>query len=162
MDDVVRQELEEKHGLRLVRRLGHGGFAEVWQAQSTGGVSQSAQGVFCAIKISLDPINEKDQAVRKELDNLRLIQHISGHPRVLTLMDYWVIGGYLVTRWELAPEGTLLDKLQEYQRRGSQGIPPEVLLPWMEQAAEGIDFLNSRAFTIGTSSRRTCCCFTTR
>ena len=143
MDDLIRQELEQKHGLRFVRRLGRGGFAEVWEAQSSGGVA-------CAVKVSHAPIDDdkadekEKEAVRKELENLQLVQQISGHPRVLSLMDSWVIAGYLVTRWELAREGTLLDKLREYQQQGQQGIPPEVLLPWMEQAAEGIDFLNSR------------------
>ena len=134
---TISQILQEEHKIYLGDRLGRGGFAEVYEAKS-------AEGVACAVKISLDPIDEQNEAVRRELENLQLVQKVTGHPRVVTLMDYWVIEGYLVTRWELAQEGTLLDKLKEYQRHGNQGIPPETLLPWMGQAAEGIDFLNSK------------------
>ncbi len=137
MDEGIRRVLRQEHGLVLKRRLGRGGFAEVWEAESAGGVA-------CAVKISLDPIDEQCETVRKELENLQLVQQISGHPHILTLIDYWVIEGHLITRWELSTEGTLLDKLFEYQRQGHAGIPPKVLLTWMHQAADGIDFLNAK------------------
>lgn len=50
MDDVLRQALETQHGLRVGRRLGRGGFAEVYAAETADG------GVPCAIKVSLDPL----------------------------------------------------------------------------------------------------------
>ena len=138
MHDEIRRELEEKHGLRLVCHLGRGGFAEVYKAETK-------EGVPCAVKISRDRI-EENEAVRKEKEKLPLLQYVTGHPHVVTLIDYWEIKGYLVTCWEFAQEGTLLDRLKEYQRRDNQGIPLHKLLPWMEQAAEGIDFLNSNRF----------------
>ncbi len=137
MDEVVRQVLENEHGLKIGRRIGRGGFAEVYRAES-------AEGVLCAVKISLDPLDGNSPAVRKELENLRLVQTVSGHPHVVTLMDVWLVDGHLVTRWELATDGSLLDLLDRYQSEGQQAIPPEELLRYMQDAAQGIDFLNGQ------------------
>ena len=137
MDPIVQQALEGEYGFRLLRRIGRGGFAEVWEART-------AQDVPCALKVSMDPIDSGNPAVRKELENLQLLRKQAGHPHVVSLQDFWVIGGFLVTRWEFAPEGNLDDKLREYQGRGEKGIPPELLLRYMAEAAEGIDFLHSR------------------
>ena len=137
MEESVRQALETQHGLRLGRRLGRGGFAEVYAAETADG------GIPCAIKVSLDRLDGNNQAVQKELDNLRLLRNLTGHPQVATLMDVWLIDGYLVTRWELA-SGSLLDVLKDYQRRGEAGIPPRELRRYIWEAAKGIDFLNGQ------------------
>lgn len=100
MDEVVREVLERQHGLKVSRRLGRGGMAEVYRAES-------AQGVSCALKVSFERLHSDQPSVQKELENLRLVQMVSGHPHVVTLMDYWMIDGYLVTRWELSTEGSL-------------------------------------------------------
>ncbi len=142
MDEVVRKALEEQHRLKIIRRRGCGGFAEVYEAES-------AQGVRCAVKVSLARLDGggpgmQNQAIQKELENLQLVQTIAGHPRVVTLMDYWVLGGYLVTRWELSTEGSLADLLEQHVQVGRPGIPLKDLLRYIKEAAEGIDFLNGR------------------
>ncbi|HOM18222.1 MAG TPA: serine/threonine-protein kinase, partial [Thermoguttaceae bacterium] len=80
----------------------------------------------------------------KELENLRLLKNLVGHPHVVTLMDVWQIAGYLVTRWEFSSEGSLEKRLQEYQAQGLPGIPVNQLLRYIYDAAQGIDFLNNR------------------
>lgn len=135
MDDVVRAFLEQEQHLKLGQRLGRGGFAEVYEAHTP-------QGVPCAIKVSLDPLDGHNPAVQKELDNLNLVKSITGHPNIVTLMDYWVVGGYLVTRWELASEGSALEYLHRCQQEGRKGIPLSQLLALCADAAQGIDFLN--------------------
>jgi len=137
MDEVVRQVLEQQHRLKIGRRIGRGGFAEVYEAES-------AEGVPCAVKVALDSVEEDNPAAKKELENLRLVQTITGHPHVVTLMDAWLVCGYLVTRWELATEGSLLDALKQYQGEGHAGIPVRGLLRYVHEAAQGIDFLNQR------------------
>jgi|GEM_PF-2341399 serine/threonine protein kinase len=144
MDPVVQQVLETQYGFRLVRRIGRGGFAEVWEART-------AQGVPCALKVSLDPIDADNPAVQKELENLRLIKALAGHPHLVSLQDFWQIlgtdGPYLVTRWELAPDEKLrsLDDLVRHcQAEGQPGIPLEQLFRLMADAAQGIDFLNEQ------------------
>lgn len=135
MDDVVRAFLEQEQHLKLGQRLGRGGFAEVYEAHTP-------QGVPCAIKVSLDPLDDQNPAVQKELENLDLVKSITGHPNIVTLMDYWVVGGYLVTRWELASEGSALEYLHRCQQEGRKGIPLSQLLALCADAAQGIDFLN--------------------
>ena len=135
MDEVVRTFLENEQHLRLGRRLGRGGFAEVYEATTP-------QGVRCAIKVSLDPLDGQNSEVQKELKNLDLIKTLTGHPNIVTLMDYWLVAGYLVTRWELASDGSLLDCLRRWQQEGHQGIPLGHLLRFCADAAEAIDFMN--------------------
>ena len=135
MDEVVRAFLEKEQHLRLGRRLGRGGFAEVYEATTP-------QGVRCAIKVSLDPLDGQNSEVQKELKNLDLIKTLTGHPNIVTLMDYWLVAGYLVTRWELASDGSLLDCLRRWQQEGHQGIPLGHLLRFCADAAEAIDFMN--------------------
>ncbi len=50
---------------------------------------------------------------------------------------------------ELLADGTLLDELKRCQGRGQKGIPLETLLVYMEEAAKGIDFLNSARHDLG-------------
>lgn len=141
MDPIVQQVLEGQHGLRMVRRIARGGFAEVFEAQSI------SSGIPCALKVSLDPIDDDNPAIAKELENLQYLKLLSGHPRIVVLMDVWTIGGYLVTRWELAPDEkarSLEDLLKHYQTEGHRGIPTEPLLRYMSEVAEGIDFLNGQ------------------
>jgi len=135
MDEGVRAFLENEQHLRLGRRLGRGGFAEVYEATTP-------QGVPCAIKVSLDPLDGQNSEVQKELKNLDLIKTLTGHPNIVTLMDYWLVAGYLVTRWELATDGSLLDCLHQWQQEGYQGIPLRHLLRFCADAAEAIDFMN--------------------
>jgi serine/threonine protein kinase len=137
MDDVVRAFLETEQKLRVVRRLGRGGFSEVYEVESPSGVCS-------AVKVSLDPIQADNLATKRELDNLNVVKAITGHPHIVTLMDYWLVANYLVTRWELAKEGSLLDKLAEYRKQRRKGIPEGMLLKWMEEAAEALEFLHSK------------------
>jgi hypothetical protein len=93
----------------------------VWEART-------AQDVPCALKVSLDPLDTENPLIRKELENLQLIKELAGHPHLVSLQDFWLLAGYLVTRWEYAPEGSLEDKLREYRRQGQAGIPLNILL----------------------------------
>ena len=161
MDEVVRAFLENEQKLRVVKRLGRGGFSEVYEVESP-------RGLRSAVKVSLDPIDADNPAIKRELENLNVVKDITGHPHIVTLMDYWVVADYLVARWELASEGSLLQKLEEFQKQGQKGIPetlawapdfrlaptltkqgqkgiPETfLLKWMLEAADALDFLHSK------------------
>ena len=136
MDPLVQQTLETQYGFQFVRRIGRGGFAEVWQAKT-------AEGVPCALKVSLDPLDLDNPGIRYELENLQFVKNLAGHPHVVCLQDVWQIAGYLVTRWELA-EASLEQILQQYAQQGQQGIPLQQLLQYMADAAQGIDFLNGQ------------------
>jgi len=136
MDPVVQEVLKTQYRLQLVRRIGRGNFGEVWEATT-------AEGVPCALKISLDPLDWGNPGIERELENLELIKNLAGHPHVVSLQNFWQIHGYLVTRWELA-EDSLEGILRQYRQQGKEGIPLELLLQFVADAAQGIDFLNSR------------------
>jgi serine/threonine protein kinase len=136
--------LRRKYGWRLDHEIGQGGFGVVYR--------EVVDGVERAVKISRFSLEEMagnasdvQAAVQRELEAIELLCRVGNHPHVLTLIRYEVVLGHLVTVWELASEGTLLDRLKEHQRQNGQcGLPLDQLMPWMEQAAEGIEFLNSR------------------
>jgi serine/threonine protein kinase len=136
--------LRRKYGWRLDHEIGQGGFGVVYR--------EVVDGVERAVKISrfsLEEVagnaNDVQAAVQRELEAIELLCRVGNHPHVLTLIRYEVVLGHLVTVWELASEGTLLDRLREHQQQNGQcGLPLDQLMPWMEQAAEGIEFLNSR------------------
>jgi len=137
MDDVVRAFLENEQRLRLVRRIGRGGFGEVWEAESESGIRS-------AVKVSLDSIDDQNPAVKKELENLKLVKALTGHPHIVGLLDYWLVSSFLVTRWELATDGTLQDMLERYRQDGQPGIPLKQLIKWIYEAANGLDFLHEK------------------
>jgi parallel beta-helix repeat protein len=137
MDDLVRAFLENEQQLRLIKRLGRGGFAEVWEVEAPSGVRS-------AVKVSHDPLDGKSPAVQKELENLKLIRALAGHPHLVTLIDYWVVADHLVTRWELATDGDLLQLWERYREEGKPGIPFKELIKLMDEAADGLDFLHQQ------------------
>ncbi len=136
--------LRREYGWHLDHEIGQGGFGMVYR--------EVVDGVERAVKISrfsLEEVagnaNDVQAAVQRELEAIELLHRVGNHPHVLTLIRYEVVLGHLVTVWELASEGTLLDRLREHQQQNGQcGLPLDQLMPWMEQAAEGIEFLNSR------------------
>jgi serine/threonine protein kinase len=118
-------------GYRLVRRLGKGGFGEVWEAVGPGEFR-------VALKfISLDgPVGEREVRALQVMKNVR-------HAHLLALFGAWEVNGRLVVAMELADQ-TLLDRLHEWMGRGQPGIVGRELLEYMREAAKGIDFLNER------------------
>jgi serine/threonine protein kinase len=139
--------LRRKYGWRLDHEIGQGGFGVVYR-EVVDGVERAVKiSRFSLEEMGASPGNANDvqAAVQRELEAIELLCRVGNHPHVLTLIRYEVVLGHLVTVWELASEGTLLDRLKEHQRQNGQcGLPLDQLMPWMEQAAEGIEFLNSR------------------
>ncbi len=118
-------------GYRLVKLLGKGGFGEVWNATGPGGFS-------VALKfIRLDGV-----AGTIELRSLELMKSVS-HGHLLPMFGAWQIGGFLIVAMELA-QGTLSDELNAARQREEVGIPADLLIEYMRDAAKGIDFLNER------------------
>jgi parallel beta-helix repeat protein len=128
---AVVDALRQKYGWRLNTPLGEGGFGYVYW-EEVGGLPR-------AVKISKSPLAAGQQA--ESLAELKTLRDLGGHPRLLTLIQYEVVLGHLVTVWELA-EKTLENWLREQQEAGKPGLPLEPLVRGMLQAAEGIDFLN--------------------
>jgi serine/threonine-protein kinase len=115
----------------LVRRLGQGGFGEVWQAKGPGGFDVALK--FIRLDAPAGPV---------ELRALELVKGIR-HAHLLSMFGAWQQDGFLILAMELA-DGTLRDRLQKAQAEGLPGIPPGELLEYMGEAAKGLDYLNER------------------
>jgi len=162
-------------GYRLTKRLGSGGFGEVWRATAPGGMG-------VAIKI-LANLGRKEGG--REYRALQTIKNIR-HAHIVPLFGVWLKAkdGRVLSEDELAeaekrilsvgpardggqddPEEsaaasleslellvamglgdqTLFDRLRDAKRAGAAALTPSELLPWMHQAALALDHFNSGA-----------------
>jgi serine/threonine protein kinase len=135
----------------LVKRIGGGGFGEVWEATGPGETP-------AAIKI----VSDLEGLAGHELQALELVKSVR-HLHLLELHGYWLIDANsliipreargkpdappakrLVIATQLADQN-LRQRLEECQHESgsASGIDPKELLHYMRQAAEAIDYLNS-------------------
>ncbi len=125
-------------GFRLLSRIGGGGSGEVWKAAGPGGFR---------VALKLIPLGDEDGAVGarppgpNEGRSLELLREIR-HANLLPLFGVWRRVGLLIVGMELA-ERTLLDRCDEAVCQGQPGIPFPELIDYMQQAAQGIDYLNA-------------------
>src|SRR5262249_60786143 len=77
-------------GYLLVRRLGEGGFGEVWEATGPGG-----------FRVAFKFVALRGPAGRAELRSLEVIKNLR-HPNLLTIFGTWVNDGCLIIGMELA------------------------------------------------------------
>ena len=115
-------------GYALTKRLGSGGFGEVWQATGPGGF-------HVALKFVL--LDGPDAVEARALELLKIVRH----PNLLTTFGSWTKGDYLVIAMEQA-DRTLMDRFKEAALLGLPGIPRAELLGYFREAAHGLDFLN--------------------
>src|SRR5262249_14214956 len=65
------------------------------------------------------------------------------HPHLTRVHRVWCAAGFLVVAMELA-DGSLADLLEVYRAEVGTALPPDHLVPLLAQAAQALDFLNTR------------------
>ncbi|QDV23689.1 protein kinase domain-containing protein [Aureliella helgolandensis] len=120
-------------GYQLRHRLGAGGYGEVWMADAPGGLQKAVKLVFGTL--------EQAQA-SGELKSLRRISQVY-HPFLLSIERIEIVDEQVVIVTELA-ECSLLDRFEQFRRKGAPGIHRGTLLEFLRDAADALDFLSQK------------------
>ncbi len=115
----------------LLRKLGKGGFGEVWLAERRSQFVTKR----VAVKLPLDEQVNFD-AIRQEAE---LWEQASGHPNVLPIIDADVFDGQVVIVSEYADGGSLADRIK---REGK--LPLQKAVEITVGILNGLEFLHSR------------------
>lgn len=124
-------------GYKLVQLRGIGGFGEVWEAEKANGDK---------VALKFLPCTGARGGANMELRSIQVVQGLT-HPQLIEIERVWCAGTFLIIAMELA-DGSLNDLYDVYMDEQRPGMPAGHLLPLLDQAAKGIDFLNNQTHLI--------------
>jgi serine/threonine protein kinase len=138
----IRAGTEPVPGYRLLKRIGRGGFGEVWEAISVNDNT----------KLALKFLDCKHQPASLVVNEIKLLIQLRDLKHDNLLQFYSVTTGknIIILSMELA-EGSLNDLHYIYRTDHRSHMPPNVLLNLMAQAAEGLDFIAEQKLPSATS-----------
>jgi hypothetical protein len=131
MTALAKNASEPIPGYTLKKRIGAGGYGEVWKAEVTGDLAKAVKFVYGYL--------DEDRAAR-ELKALARIKSVR-HPFLLSLERIEVVEGQLLIVTELA-DGSLKDRYEECKKLGGVGIERAELLVYMRDAADALDYMS--------------------
>lgn len=122
-------------GLRLLQRLGRGGFGEVWEARDAN---------KNRIAVKFMPCRNASSSV-KEMKIIQSIQKLH-HRNLLKIEHVMSIPDYIVVVMEVA-DGSLHDVLDVYQAEYQTALGGQLTVSYLRGVAAALDFLNARRHT---------------
>jgi serine/threonine protein kinase len=135
MNWLREPDTEPLPGYRLLEPIGTGGFGEVWKCVAPGGIFKAIKFVYG----NLNALDGDDARAVQEMKALERVKQVR-HPFVLSIEQIQDVGGELLIVMELADKN-LHECLVEYQQAGRPGIPRDILLGFLDDAAVGLDHL---------------------
>ncbi|MEO8073018.1 MAG: serine/threonine-protein kinase [Acidobacteriota bacterium] len=115
----------------LIKKLGRGGFGEVWLAE------RKSKFVTTKVAVKLPHDEQVDhEAIKQEAT---LWEQASGHPNILPIIDADEYDGQIVIVSEYAPDGSLEQWLKTHGK-----MPIEKAVETTIQILDGLEFLHSR------------------
>lgn len=134
----IRPGTEPVPGYRLLKRIGKGGFGEVWEAINTADNT----------KIALKFLDTKNQPANLVVNEIKLLIQLRDlkHPNLLQFYSVTTGKNLIILSMELA-EGSVNDLHYIYRTDHKSHVPPNVLLHLMAQSAEGLDFIAQQRLT---------------
>lgn len=133
MSIALEPNMELIPGYVLSKRLGCGGYGEVWEAQAPGGLTK-------AIKFIHGRVDEKRAS--RELEAPMQVKG-ARHPFLLSLERIEAVHGHLVIVTELADE-SIKDRFSSYRTQNRDGIPRDELLGYLKDAADALDYMSEQ------------------
>jgi serine/threonine protein kinase len=126
------RESQEIGPYKLVRKLGKGGFGEVWLADRPGKFATTQVAVKLPIDDNVDPAVIEQEA--------QVWVKANGHPNVLPIIDADEYDGQIVIVSEYAPDGSL----EQFLEQNNGKISIEKAVEMTLQILSGLEFLHSR------------------
>jgi serine/threonine protein kinase len=133
----IETNAEPIPGYKLIKRLGGGGFGDVWKVEAPGGLHKAIKFVFGDLQDASVDGHRAEQEL-KAMSRVKTVRH----PYILSLERFDIIDGQLLIVMELA-DRNLWDRFKECRAQGLPGIPRDELLRYMEETAEALDLMNN-------------------
>ncbi len=117
---------------RLVRKLGEGGMAEVWEAVD---VSLERHVAIKVVRETISSLPEFDARFRREAKTAAQLEH----PHVLPIYGFGVEDGVAYIEMPYLSGGTLASRLE-----AGPAPPPETVCQWVDDLASALDAAHAR------------------
>ena len=117
---------------RLVRKLGEGGMAEVWEAVD---VTLERRVAIKVVKETISSLPEFDARFRREAKTAAQLEH----PNILQIYGFGVENGIAYIEMPCLSGGTLSSRLES-----GPPPPPETVCEWVDDLASALDAAHAR------------------